>query len=124
MHSRIDMRTGSTPCRWPAWRGRPRPLAQRPLPSMMIAMWRGSVMGAARSGAGSRASDLQDLLFLGGQQLVDLGHRLVRQFLDLVMATALVVLADELFLQRLLHLRDRVAAHVAHAHPCVLGIGT
>ena len=31
----------SAPALWPAVRGRPRFVAQRPLPSMMIAMWRG-----------------------------------------------------------------------------------
>ena len=37
-HSSMHMRTGRTPSLWPAWRGRPRASAQRPLPSMMIAM--------------------------------------------------------------------------------------
>jgi len=33
-------RTASTPARWPAARGIPREVAQRPLPSMMIATWK------------------------------------------------------------------------------------
>src|SRR6266540_778043 len=33
-------RTASAPARWPAPRARPRRVAQRPLPSMMIATWR------------------------------------------------------------------------------------
>src|SRR6266545_2512160 len=33
-------RTACAPARWPAARGRPRRVAQRPLPSMMIATWR------------------------------------------------------------------------------------
>src|ERR1700694_173210 len=33
-------RTASAPARWPAARGRPRRVPQRPLPSMMIATWR------------------------------------------------------------------------------------
>ena len=35
-------RTASTPARWPATRGMQRCLAQRPLPSMMMATWRGT----------------------------------------------------------------------------------
>jgi len=35
-------RNVSLPAAWPALRGRPRFLAQRPLPSMMIAMCRGT----------------------------------------------------------------------------------
>src|SRR5207302_9036516 len=31
-----------TPWRWPKLAGRPRPRAQRPLPSMMIPTWRGT----------------------------------------------------------------------------------
>ncbi len=81
------------PALWPAWRGRPRACAQRPLPSMMMAMCRGTVAlfaagfrrialtalprmdaGCDRGGTGTslfdtkagqcRASDLHDLLFL------------------------------------------------------------
>ena len=42
-------RTASTPRRWPATRGRRRCLAQRPLPSMMIATCRGAGRGAGIS---------------------------------------------------------------------------
>ncbi len=85
------MRTGSTPSLWPAWRGRPRPLAQRPLPSMMIAIWRGSVMGNFRSRKRQGASNLQDFLFLDGHELLDVGDGLVGQLLDFILAAALVV---------------------------------
>src|SRR5881227_261307 len=36
-------RTACAPASWPLMRGSPRDLAHRPLPSMMIAMWRGTV---------------------------------------------------------------------------------
>jgi hypothetical protein len=35
-------RKASTPARCPALRGKPRAFAQRPLPSIIMAMWRGS----------------------------------------------------------------------------------
>ena len=41
-HCSTVERTASTPLRWPAARGRWRSVAQRPLPSRMIAMWRGT----------------------------------------------------------------------------------
>ncbi len=42
MHARMIARTASTPRRCPATRGSSRCFAQRPLPSMMIATWRGT----------------------------------------------------------------------------------
>ena len=39
--ARTVLRKASTPRRWPSTRGRPRAAAQRPLPSMMMATWRG-----------------------------------------------------------------------------------
>ena len=38
-------RNVSAPALWPAVGGGPRFVAQRPLPSMMIAMWRGGTKG-------------------------------------------------------------------------------
>src|SRR5208282_534478 len=40
-HSSVMRRTTPAPRRWPSIRGNPWRRAQRPLPSMMIAMWRG-----------------------------------------------------------------------------------
>ncbi len=39
--ARTTVRTASTPLRWPSARGSPRRVAQRPLPSMMMATWPG-----------------------------------------------------------------------------------
>ena len=41
--ARMVRRKASTPRRWPSARGSPRAAAQRPLPSMMMATWRGTV---------------------------------------------------------------------------------
>jgi hypothetical protein len=35
-----ERRTASAPARWPATRGNPRRVAQRPLPSITMATWR------------------------------------------------------------------------------------
>ncbi len=52
MPSRADdstaLRTASTPAWWPRTRGRWRFAAHRPLPSMMMAMWAGSLAGLIR----------------------------------------------------------------------------
>src|SRR5215472_8090571 len=44
-------RTACAPASWPLMRGNPRDLAQRPLPSMMIAIWRGTVLVLADIGS-------------------------------------------------------------------------
>jgi hypothetical protein len=46
---RLMARRASTPRRWPATRGSMRCFAQRPLPSMMIATWRGTTAAAGMS---------------------------------------------------------------------------
>jgi hypothetical protein len=49
MALRTVRRSASTPRRWPSKRGSLRLAAQRPLPSMMMATWRGAF---SRAGAG------------------------------------------------------------------------
>lgn len=46
--ARTTRRTESTPARWPSLRGSPRLSAQRPLPSMITATWRGILSGRIR----------------------------------------------------------------------------
>src|SRR5262249_44834614 len=98
--ARTTRRSASTPRRWPSPRGRPRAAAQRPFPSMMIATWRGTSAGldAGASEAVSVGtvlmSDCHDLLFLGGEQLVDLGDLGVGRLLHITGKTGLVVLGD------------------------------
>src|SRR5258708_6687628 len=128
-------RTASTPRRCPATRGRKRFFAQRPLPSMMIATWRGTVPASgivcvelAKSVIlASRLSRLvpsyrhQILLFVG-DQLVDVGDRLVGEFLDLDFGALVLVLAYLALLQQRLHVRDRIAADVAHRDLGILAL--
>ena len=49
--ARTVRRTASTPMRCPAERGSPRACAQRPLPSMMMATWRGTCARACSQAA-------------------------------------------------------------------------
>ncbi len=46
----MTRRMFSVPARWPAWRERPRSAAQRPLPSMITATWRGTTPWRGRYG--------------------------------------------------------------------------
>src|SRR5207302_10342969 len=87
--ARTTRRSASTPRRWPSARGRPRAAAQRPLPSMMTATCKGPSDGpSVRSGpslTGAAAFDIsqslkftasldgEDFLFLGREQMIDLG---------------------------------------------------
>ena len=57
-------RTASTPLRWPATRGSSRCFAQRPLPSMMMATWRGT---SPRRGDFARGAREQWIARLNGR---------------------------------------------------------
>src|SRR5690606_8248865 len=105
----MQMLTARAPARWPTMRGRLRRAAQRPLPSMMMAMCRGTLI--RKPGAGS--SYRHQFLFLRLDHLVHGLDGLVGDLLDLVLAAALLVLADFLFLQQVLDLLVSVAADVA-----------
>src|ERR1700712_2379161 len=70
--------SASTPCLWPKMRGMKRFLAQRPLPSMTMATWRGT--SGSRAGApevdeggftAASFSNREDLGFLALDELVD-----------------------------------------------------
>src|SRR5688572_4218657 len=135
-------RADFTPSRCPAMRGKPRWVAQRPLPSMMTATWAGtpcadtsamssgspsvpSVAGSgiarfSAMGCGPPWLEREDLLLLLLQGLVDPGDEAVGGLLDLVVAPALLVLGDFLVLGERLELVVGVAADVAHRHPRIL----
>src|SRR5687767_14459607 len=115
--------SASTPCLWPKNRGMQRFLAQRPLPSMTIATWRGTL---ARESAGSlkvavvfvmivrrMPSDGHDLRLLGAAQAIDLGDHPVGHALHLLEGAALLVLRDLLVLHQLLGLVVGIATQVA-----------
>src|SRR2546421_11654690 len=112
-------RTAFIPARWPSGRGRLRSRAQRPLPSMMTATWRGTApfrrIWDSRSSA---ISDLHDLRFLGFHRLVHLSQMIVVQLLNVLLGVLLFILRDVL---GLLHLADRIGARVADCHPPFLG---
>src|SRR5690606_34876050 len=107
--------TARAPARWPIMRGLRRRAAQRPLPSMMMATWRG-MRGVADGAFIATPSDRHQLLLLGLDHLIDVLDGLVGDLLDLALDAALVVLADCLFLQQLLALLVGVAADVADRH--------
>src|SRR5258706_5363513 len=126
MHAFTISRTASTPRRWPPTRGRKRFFAQRPLPSMMIATWRGTASAAGTvcvelsNSLTLRPSYRHQLPFLVGDQLVDVRDRLVGHLLHFVLRAHLLVLAHFGLLEERLEVRDRIAADVAHRHLRVL----
>src|SRR5262249_60612680 len=99
---RMVRRKASTPRRCPSARGNPRAAAQRPLPSMIIATWRGTSNAVAAlfwvsaSDIGT-TSDREDFLFLCSQHVVDLDYAGVGCFLDLAGKPIVIVLADLVF---------------------------
>src|SRR5437879_2118963 len=104
-------RTAFMPARCPSGRGRWRSRAQRPFPSMMMAMWRGTapcrLMRARRSGA---TLDLHDLGFLGLHRRIDEPQ--------VIVVHLLLVLGDVL---GLLDPADRLGARVADRDAPLLG---
>src|SRR4029079_3738785 len=106
------------PRRWPSSTGSPRSVAQRPLPSMMIAP---EVAPAPPEGSAAVISDGQDLLFLALDEGVDLPHRRVRPLLPLGLCRVLSVLADVAVLFHLAHVAVDVAADVAARDAALLG---
>src|ERR1700752_2909014 len=104
-------------------RGNPRAFAQRPLPSMMMATWRGTAPPSDASPIltaveiGWFTSDLHDLFFFGGESVVDLLHVLVGELLHLVMQPAMLVLGDLAVFFLLLQRFHPVAPDVAHGDP-------
>src|SRR2546428_10000043 len=139
-------RTAAAPSRWPATRGRPRRVAQRPLPSMMIATCSGR--GWPRTTASSSASpspasstcarrprvltpcdghlthglEGQNFLLLLLQELVHLRDVFVGGLLDLVVTTALLVLGDLLVARHRLELVVRLAPNVPDRDTGFLGV--
>src|ERR1051326_4605965 len=96
----VMRRTFSVPALWPARRGKPRRLAQRPLPSMMMPTWAGTVAGAARGDCSDWAARVTATLYLHylgllvPGDIVNAFHELVRQLLESFLGAALVFLRD------------------------------
>src|SRR4051794_12789180 len=102
--SRSRALTVSAPARWPSATGTPRLLAQRPLPSVMM---------ATQEARTRPRSDLEDLFFLAFQQGVELMDLLVGQALERFLGTVLVVGARLAGVAQLAQVVQRVAADVA-----------
>src|SRR5512139_1677335 len=101
-------------------RGMPRCVAQRPLPSMMMATWRGiSFCGAFDM---QRLSDLHDLGFLGLQGRVSLLDRVIGHLLDLVGLLLVLVFTHEMGFLESLQLFHSVSADVADSNARLFGI--
>src|SRR3974390_3357970 len=114
--ARTVRRTASSPRRWPSTRGSPRAAAQRPLPSLMMATWRGT-SNASRLGETSASdirasSDGEDLLFLRGQQMIDLGNTGVGGLLYLAGLPVVVAFADLLVVFALFEQLQGIAPHM------------
>src|SRR5829696_1649698 len=101
----MTSRTAPIPAWWPSGRGSARPLAHRPLPSMMIAMWAGTdpCTFSRCSRSSLMSSDFHDLGFFGVDQAVDLLDVLVGDLLDVLLRPRLVVLGHLLELLDLGH---------------------
>src|SRR5688500_9313121 len=121
-HAFTVARTASSPRLCPATRGRKRCFAQRPLPSMMIAMCRGTPCASGMVSVElvcASTSDRHEVRFFRLEGLVDLGDVAVGEFLDVVLGAALLVLRDLLLLEQVFQVLYCVAAHVAYCDAAV-----
>src|SRR5512134_3886365 len=119
-HPSTTSRTELIPAAWPSGRGSDRPVAQRPLPSMMMATCAGTtpcIRTRCRASALIRLH-FHDLGLFGMDQAVDLLDVVVGEFLDVLLGPGLVVAADVL---ELLDLAQRVGAGVADRDLAFLG---
>src|SRR5262249_46303030 len=114
-------RTEPLPRRWPSIRDIPRRCAQRPLPSMMTATWRGQPARAGPEGstAGTTAH-LHDLVFFGLQHLVQALGVLLGELLGLLLPAAQLVLREIAVALQLFEQLVRVAPMVAQRDAVLL----
>ena len=104
-------RTDALPRRWPSVRLLPLSLAQRPLPSMMMATCLGNrllsrplrfILGGGDWAGRAKASDLHNLVLFGLQHLVYPDDELIGDLLDSLLALFKIVCGNLLFLFQLL----------------------
>src|SRR3982074_3630771 len=141
LHSSVTGRMVLTPARCPAIRGRWRRRAQRPLPSMMMATWRGSSGregGGTAAGRGGRCisgeacvegrrgmpscSHLEDIGLLAVGDLLHAGDEAVGDLLDLRRPAVGSVDARLALLLHPAHVLDLVAPDVADGYARLLGV--
>src|SRR5713101_3897366 len=122
--ARTVRRSASTPRRCPSPRGSPRAAAQRPFPSMIMAMCRGTAMSpipTVRNGSVldilPQTSHCEDFLLFCRQHSVDFRDRFVRGLLHLLGRPFAIVLADLVILFEFLEHIEAVAPYMAHRHP-------
>src|SRR5690242_1238608 len=98
----MTARTASTPALCPATPGIKRFFAQRLLPSMMIATWRGTAGGAVCLILSMKARPLygHKVFFFLCQLRVDFSHELLGQVVDLASGATLFVFTDLFFLDQ------------------------
>src|SRR5581483_3942572 len=127
-------RTDAVPRRWPSVRPLPRSFAQRPLPSIMTATWRGSrllsrplrsicgsLCASAIHGRRALGSNFHDLVFFAFQHLVDLVDEFLGDLFHPLLAVFMDVFGNLFLLLGVLHLFQRGVAVVAHRYPKFLG---
>src|SRR5437879_1440537 len=111
-------RTACMPARWPSGRGRLRSRAQRPLPSMITAMCRGTApLTWICASSSSAILDLHDLRFFALHRFVDQTQMVVVQLLDVLLGLLLLILGDVL---GLLDPPDGLRAGVPDGHAAFL----
>src|ERR1700730_18650375 len=99
--ARTVRRSASTPRRCPSPRGSPRAAAQRPFPSMIMAMCRGTAMSPIRPVRNGSLLDIrpqtshcEDFLLFCRQHSIDFRDRVVSSLLHLLGGSFAIVLAD------------------------------
>src|SRR5512134_1550321 len=99
----ITRRRFSVPARCPAILGRPREMAQRPLPSMIMAIWVGTRSGLemgwgcfiTTSRCAEGRLNFQDLFLFALADGVNLFDKAVGELLDLFLAALALVFGDQ-----------------------------
>src|SRR3990167_10193723 len=95
------------PMRCPSTRFKPLALAQRPLPSMIMATCFGRII----------KSNLHNFLFFFGSHLIDFGGKIVGEFLNVMGPLLAVVFGNLPFLLQFFKLVDRLASGMTNRHP-------
>src|SRR3989338_3521935 len=106
-----------TPTRCPSTRSKPLLTAQRPLPSMMMAMCFGSFFRLMEDMRERQTLNLRDLFFFPGNGVIYPGHMLIGEFLNGRFGFLQIVFRDfGIFLEFFQGLH-RLPARVTHGHP-------
>src|SRR5579859_816056 len=112
------LRMFSVPARCPASRGSPRCLAQRPLPSMIMATCRGT--GVIRGRGSGIGLDLHHFGFFSLAHMLGIADVAVNQGLDFLAGPLMLILGDHLFVFQLFQVVHRMAPDVADGDPAIL----